>query len=81
MENKMETIELRGSTGNIIKMTYEDLLKRKDITGRIEFKNGVYYAQVTRWYSLNKEYKSLSEATRDVVKLVQKLEKLKKHEV
>ncbi len=78
MDEKMETIELRGGSGKVIKLTYEELLKKKDITGKVEFRNGKYYAQVTRWYYLNQEYNSLSEATKATVKLVQKLEKLRK---
>ena len=78
MDEKMETIELRGGSGKVIKLTYEELLKRKDVTGKVEFRNGKYYTRVTRWYCLNQEYNSIAEATKATVKLVQKLEKLRK---
>lgn len=76
MEKLKETIKLRGSSGKVIELTYEELLKKK-INGKIEFKNGKYYAKITRWYSLEKAYDSLNEATSNLIKIIQKIDTLK----
>lgn len=74
-----ETISVLGNSGKHSKMTYETLLKKKYI-GQLEVYGKIYYIRITEWFRLDKEYKNLEEATRDLVKFTQKLYKLKSEE-
>jgi hypothetical protein len=70
-----ETINLRGSTGKLIKIQLEELAKKK-IDGKVEVVGKLYYVKLTRWYSLDQTFSNLNDAARTLVKLVQKIDKI-----
>ena len=70
-----ETIKLKGSSGKPVEMSLEELAKKK-INGKVEVNDKGYCVKLTRWYSLDQTFSNLNDATRTLVKLVQKIDKI-----
>lgn len=71
-----ETIKLRGNSGKAIEMTIEELASKK-LAPKVVFKGDTFYAMVTHWYRIDKDYKSLALVTSDIIKLIQKIDLIK----
>ena len=71
-----ETIKVIGNSEKHTELTYKDLISKK-LSAKVEVKDNIYYARISRWYRIDKEFKSLSEATSYLINFMRKIDKIK----